>query len=177
MFAAFLKQIPVRRIAFCTVIVVVFAVIARYAIVPVGSQVFEKAIGLWSYYSGADKALGIKLKAEQQILSELEQKVSSVNGAEKNSSVYYDFLQVILKKHGLSAGKINAGNQITKNSIVQQDLSVTVNCTYHVLGTILDDLENGQYFCCIKNVHLVSRSLLGNSLDADVNISFYRLKK
>jgi hypothetical protein len=78
-------------------------------------------------------------------------------------------------KDGIQVIKINYGEQISMNGVAREDMSVVFFSTYPRIRMIVHDLESGPFSCAIKSLHLTSKSLIGNNLEAEMSISFYRM--
>jgi hypothetical protein len=172
-----LKQFPIKLGLKILITAILLLAVVRYTLFPVFAQVRYKVAGIWSFYSGADKEAALNLEKERAALLDLEQKVLPQTDPTKKSAGYYDFLQGTLKNHNIPAVKINSGEQITAKNIQQEDFSVNFSGTYLTIGLLVSDLENGPYFCSVKSLHVVSKSLLDNTLEAEISLSFFRLAK
>jgi hypothetical protein len=171
------KNFPIKLSAKILLAAILFLVFLGYAVFPVFVQVKDKTGTIWSLYSGSAKEASLKLEKERAMLLELEKKVLPQTDPTKKSAAYYNFLQETLKKQNIPASKINSGEQITANNINREDFSLNFYSTYHPIGSLVSDLENGPYFCSVKSLHVLSKSLLGNTLEAEMSVSFYRLEK
>jgi hypothetical protein len=175
-----LKQFPIRLSLKILIAVALMLAAAKVLVYPFYVRVQEKIPALWSYYSGNDKkATGI-FETDKAALAGLEQQAgvpANETGKTGKSAACYDFIQEVLKKHGIMSVKINSGNQITVKNIKREDFSLHFSSTYHTVGLIVSDLENGPFFCSVKPLHVFSKSLLNYTLDVDMSLSFYRFIK
>jgi hypothetical protein len=171
------KQFPIKLSVKILFAGMVFLLCIHYFVFPLYVQFKNEVITVWSILSGSDKQASLDLEKERAILAELEGKVVCQTDPTKKSAAYYDFLQETLKKHEIQAANINSGDQITAKNVRREDFSIKFSGTYHIVGMLACDLENGPFFCSVKSLHIVSKSLLSGSLEADMGMSFYRLVK
>jgi Tfp pilus assembly protein PilO len=172
-----MKQFPIILSAKILLAVALLLALLVYAVIPAFVYVKDKSTAIWSFYSGSAQEASMQLEKERAALLELEKRVLPQTDPIKKGAAYYDFLQETLKKHNVPASKINSGEQISSNNVKREDYSLKFTGTYHTIGLLVNDLENGTYFCMVKSLHVVSKSLLDNTLEADMSAFFYRLER
>ncbi len=170
-----LKQFPLR-LAFRTFITILIVTVVVYNLISgIYGDIRNTASAIQYYYSGVNEKMQSRIQKEKALLADLEQKIASPTNSEKMSTGYYDFIREIFAKKGVQTIKIASGEPIMKENAWQEDFSTTFTSTYHTVGMIISDLENGPFFCSVKSVHLVSKSLTGNTLEVSMVFSFSRV--
>jgi hypothetical protein len=172
-----LKQFPIRlsiKVLFAAALMIVAV---RLLVYPLFIRVQDKIPAIWSHYSGKDATTAVSFERDKAALVEFEQNAVLLANGAKKSSAYYDFLQEVLKKHGIMTVKINSGNQTTIKNVKREDYALNFSTTYHTVGAIVSDLENGPFYCSVKPMHILSKSLLNYTLDVEMSLSFYRIVK
>jgi hypothetical protein len=172
-----LKQFPIRLSIKIILAGTLLHVVIRLLAYPLFIRVQEKIPPFFSYYSGNDTKVIQTLEKDKAALEEFEKNVNFQNDSATKGSAYYDFLQEVIKKHGILAAKINSGNQIIGTNVKRDDFTLHFSTTYDTVGSIVSDLENGHFLCSVKPLHIFSKSLLNYTLDVDMSLSFYRLAK
>ncbi len=171
------KSFPIRLSLKIVIALVFFLGLARYAFFPLCISVRDEVGVLWSLYSGEDKVFAKKLETDRARLVDFERKALPQSDSTRKSAGYYDFLQETLQGNGIQAVRINTGDRKVEKNYQREDFSTTFSSTFHVIGTLTSDLENGPYFCSVKSLHIYSKSLRDNMLEAELSLAFYRLNR
>jgi hypothetical protein len=172
-----LKRFPLLLTAKTLITLILFASVVRYMVFPIASKAWENMLDLRGYYSGANKEIKLRLEKEHAELLEMESKLLPRTDPGKKSAAYYDFMQETFKKHAIQAIKINSGEQITMQNVKRESYSIIFSSTYPIVGRIVHDLENGPFYCAIKSIHLLSKSLIGNTIEVEMSLTFSRMER
>lgn len=172
-----MKQFPIRLAVKISVITLLFYTAGYFLLFSIYREIRIKISAIRLHYSGEYEAIQSRVEKERALLSRLEQKNAIMIDSGKTSTDYYTFIRKTLVKRNIQTIKINSSKQISVNDNNLEVFSINFTDNYKNIGIVINDLENGPFFCSIKELHLVSKSLTENIIDASLVVSFRRMDK
>lgn len=154
---------------------IVFILIVSFFIVkPLVKGIGSLGYSIFSVYGGKGKKVLTELEQKNEGLLKNKKSIETLSSSENSSAKWYDFLQKLLKDHNIEADRINSTGVQTTGKFGVEDFSFRCKSNYHNIGKFIYEAENSDFVCSVKNVHLISKSLLSNNLSVDITISFYK---
>ncbi|MBN2037949.1 MAG: hypothetical protein JW768_14505, partial [Chitinispirillaceae bacterium] len=86
-------------------------------------------------------------------------------------------VQEFLKNRGIQAVRIRGGAEESSGGMIKNEFTIEYQGTYHVMGGLVSDFENGPFVCGIKSLRAVTSSALNNLLKIEMTVAFYRSGK
>lgn len=157
-----------------SIFIAIVLILSFVLLIPLANNIANSTRTIYSVYRKKDEKIMLELKHKNKSLLRSKESIKKLTSAENSSAKWYDFLQKTLKNNNIDASKINGTGIINNGKFDIEDFTLCCNSSYHNIGKFINDAENSDFVCSIKEVHLISQSLLSSNLNADITISFYR---
>lgn len=165
---------PLRLIVKSVVALVIAGLAIQMLMQPLASMTIKKVGECLDYYSSSSKLAVVVVTKRRAALRVLEKKVSTWVNMPGKAASSYEFVQEFLKKRDIQAVKITGGTEESSGAMTKNEFTIEYQGTYHGMGDLVSDFENGPFVCGVKSLHAVSNSPLNNALNIEMTIAFYR---
>lgn len=161
------------QIILFSIIVGIIILLSFFLISPLVKSISETVSSIYSIYTGNNRKILQELEQENKKLLRNKKNVEKLSSADNSSAKWYEFLQNNLKEYKIETSRINSTGIRNMGKFSVEDFSFRCKSKYHTIGLFISKIENSEFVCSIKNVHLISKSLLSNNIDVVITISFY----
>lgn len=172
-----LKQFPIQLAIKIIIVILFFYVIVYYLVFPVYKEIRNTITAIHIHYSGEYETIQSRVEKERALISKIEEKMMASIDSGSLSMSYYSFIRKVLGKRDIQTIKVNRNRLASENNQNQEVFSINFTGKYNIAGIVVNDLENGPFHCSIKELHLVAKSLIENTVEASLVVSFRRMAK
>lgn len=145
-----------------------------FIMTPIVSNVIGTTKTLFSIYGKDIESLHEEEKQKNKTLTKKKRNIETLASSENSSAKWYEFLQSLLKEHKIAAERLKSTGVTSTGDLDVEEFSFHCKSTYPEIVNFIEAVEKSEFVCSVKNVHLISKSLIKNDLDIDISVLFYK---
>ncbi len=154
-------------------VIAAFALLVRYGVVPLGCALARNTGAIAASIRGGDVEELNRLEQQNQHLKALQQRIETLAGSGNTSAQWYAFLVDKLAAQGITARKTSSSQHSIERGLRSMQYALQCSAAYHTVGRLVNELESGPFVCAVRDVELVSKSLVASDLDVSMTVTFY----